>query len=983
MASAGLTGNPPANSIAPPVDAEPLQRTFRSDSRFACRGESLSLLIKSMPENAKKNTLARLNFTGEVPVAERTAACKAFLQLDLDMIKAGHAAGAPGHQTARALSAGVDLMLVKLFDYAIDRWEQTHGKLPSPVSLVALGGYGRSELSPHSDIDLMFLFPSKAHASLVKDLQQHLSDEILYPLWDCGLKVGHSTRTVEEVFAEARAENHSKTALLESRRIAGSKSLYNTFHTAYRSYYTQDDPAGYISTRLKDQVKRRHKFGDTVFLQEPDIKNGVGGLRDYQNTLWMAQVKLDIAGLDDLVTENYLRPNELDSFKRAYRFLLRVRAELHFQSKRPTDLLDLDAQPRIALGLGYSEPDMLRRVELFMRDYYRAAQTVFRSSKLVENRLTITLEASATTKVSFSEVIRSRRYERVKRIDGFILRGSELTAASPRTFQDDPARLIRVFRHAQSLGAKIHFDLEALIREESGLITHEVRQSADANTSFKAILQEIGAVYPMLSKMHELGVLGRFIPEFDALTCMVQHEYYHRYTADIHTLNTIKQLDRIFLQGNDTNLKYRRAIHDTSQVGLLYLTLLLHDIGKAKGIKGHADSGVAIALPILNRLEVDERETEIVTFIIKNHLIMARFWQKRDVDDPATSEAFAEQIADDDLLRFLYVHTYCDACGTADGLWNSYKDTLHTQLYRGTLEVLVHGEKLASRQTARLKKVHAQMLDEELPGIGQDEVEAHFNLLPDRYFLNTNRSEITLHLTMVNHLLQTITSTDSIGSLRPVVEWRDDVNLSLTVVHVVTWDRAGLFYKLAGAFSLAGLTILSAKVVSRSDHIAIDTFYVRGRASGTAQDEKIHDRFDEILEQSLMHSVDLLPQIHEQADKQASSLRYTRDSGRAEIVQATFSPQVDIYHELAMERTIVEVQAPDSIGLLFRCARAISHHKFDITFARIGTERHMAIDTFYIVDVSKATVSDPDRLENLREELLEIVTPPEATAVAS
>lgn len=928
-----------------------------------------------MSERVKKHTLARLNFTGDVPVADRTAACKAFLKLDLGMIKAGHAAGAPGHQTARALAAGVDIMLVKLFDYAIKRWEESHGKLPSPVTLVALGGYGRSELSPHSDVDIMFLFPTKARASLVKDLQQHLSDEILYPLWDCGLKVGYSTRTVEEVFAEARAEIQSKTALLEARRIAGSKSLFKTFHAAYRTYYTQDDPAAYIASRLKDQASRRDKHGDTVFLQEPDIKNGVGGLRDYQNTLWMAQVKMDISSLEDLVTESYLRPNELKNFQRAYQFLLRVRAELHFQSKRPTDLLDLEAQPRIALGLGYSEPDMLRRVELFMRDYYRAAQTIYRSSKLVENRLALTLEAPRDTKVSFKEVIRSRRYERVKRLDGFILRGSELTAANERTFRDDPARLIRVFRHAQSLGAKIHFDLESLIREECSLINADVRESDDANISFKSILQEVGAVHPQLSKMHELGVLGRFIPEFDALTCLVQHEFYHRYTADIHTLNTIRQLDYIFTRGDQTNLKYRRSLHETALPGLLYLILLLHDIGKAKGIRGHAESGVEIAGPILERLKISETNQEIVKFIIKNHLLMARFWQKRDVDDPATTESFAEQTDDPDLLRYLYVHTYCDACGTASGLWNSYKDSLHTQLYRGTLEILVHGDKLAKRRRERLMQTHEELLAANLPGIGADEINAHFNLLPDRYFLNTSQAEITLHLTMVNQLLRSITSTESLGALQPVVEWRDDVNRSFTEVHVVTWDRAGLFYKLAGAFNVAGLSILSSKVVSRTDHIAIDTFYVTQPGSGVVQDEKIRRRFDEALENALVKNADLLPEIREQAEKQAAAHRYSRDTGRAEIVQATFPPRVDVYHELSMERTIVEVQAPDAIGLLFRCARTISEHQFDITFARIGTERHMAIDTFYIVDVSAEPVSDPNRLKQLRDSLLEIVTP--------
>ena len=289
------------------------------------------------------------------------------------------------------------------------------------------------------------------------------------------------------------------------------------------------------------------------------------------------------------------------------------------------------------------------------------------------------------------------------------------------------------------------------------------------------------------------------------------------------------------------------------------------------------------------------------------------------MDDPATPTAFADQLADPDLLRYLYAHTYCDACGTANGLWNSYKDTLHTQLYRGTLEILEHGDKIASRHKERLKMVHAEMLATNLPGIGADEVDAHFNLLPDRYFLNTDRAEIEVHLGMVNRLLQTITSTDSIGSLRPVVEWRDDVNRSLTIVHVVTWDRAGLFYKLAGAFNVAGLSILSSKVVSRTDHIAIDTFYVTQPGHGTVADKKIRAKFDEALQQALMHNTDQLPDIQAQAEKQAANRRFTRDSGRAEIVHATFPPRVDVYHELSLKRTIVEVQAPDAIGLLFRC----------------------------------------------------------------
>ena len=931
-----------------------------------------------MPDPTPETHPHHLSFTENTSVAERTAACKEHLQFENARIKALHEAGAPGTETAAQLAAALDLMLSELYNFAIDAWESSNGKLPSSVSLIALGGYGRAELSPHSDIDLMFLFPAKARASLIKPLQEHLTNEILYPLWDCGLKVGHSTRTVDEVFNEARAEIQSKTAMLETRRIAGSKTLFETFSQSYRNYYTRENPGGYISDRLKDQAERRSKYGNTVFLQEPDIKNGVGGLRDFQNTIWMARVKLDIFDEQELVKQRYLRASELEEFQQSYQFLLRVRAELHFQSKRPTDLLDLDAQPRVAQGLGYPQEDMLRRVEVFMRDYYRAAQTIYRSSKLVENRLALNLEAGPTTKISFRDVIRSRRYEKVKRIDGFRLRGNELSADSAQVFREDPARLIRVFRHAQRHGAKIHFDLQSQIRAEAVLLTPEINALESTNVSFKAILSEPGSVYTALSLMHELGVLGKFIPDFDGLTCLVQHEFYHRYTADIHTLNTIRELDLIYTRDDPERLKFRAAVRATGDPNILYLTLLLHDIGKARAIRGHAESGVEIAMPLLRRLKVDEPKCEIVAFIIRHHLLMARFWQKHDVDDPATAAAFAEEVSEPDLLRFLYVHTYCDAIGTASDLWNSYKDTLHTQLYRQTLERLEHGDDLKKRHRQRLNMVQNQLIERGLPGISPDEITAHFNLLPDRYFLHTDQPEIELHLTMVNRLLQTIVSTTSIGSLRPVIEWRDDIDRSLTVVHIVTWDRAGLFYKLAGAFNVAGLSILSSKVVSRTDHIAIDTFYVTEPGAGVVQSEGAQTRFHDALEQALMHNADLMPDILARSQKELSKRRFNRDTGRAEIVQATFPPQVDIYHELSLERTIVEVQAPDKIGLLFRVARTIFEHNFDITFARVGTERHVAIDTFYIEDISHAAVCKSNRLEQLREALTAIVDPTES-----
>jgi len=824
----------------------------------------------------------------------------------------------------------------------------------------------------------MFLYPSKTKAAAVKPLQEHLVNEVLYVLWDCDLKVGHSTRTIDEVFVEARKDVQTKTSLLESHLIAGSAQLYETFAKAYRNFVTTENPKGYIASRLEDQATRRAKYGDTVFLQEPDIKNGVGGLRDYQNALWMARVKLGIEKMEELHSLNYLRRKELADFQRAYNFLLRVRNELHFVSKHATDLIDLEMQTRVAHNLGYHQQDILQRVEDFMADYYRHAQAIYRISKIVENRLALAIKEDGGSLGSFRDLLRLRRFERTKLIDGFALRGRELAAATPTVFKDDPVRLIRVFRHCQQLDAAPDFNLTALIRESLPLLTRHVGESADANISFRSILQQAGAVFPTLQLMHELGVLGRFIPQFNRLTCLVQHEFYHRYTADIHTLSAIRELDRVFTEAEPITLKYRKELHETSDPTLLYLILLLHDIGKAVGIKNHSENGVRLATPLLERLKVDPKSREIVTFIIKNHLIMARFWQRHNLDDPQSATAFADLVGDAENLRYLYVHTFCDARGTAASLWNSYKDTLHSTLFRTTLDRLLLGAAVEKRNLERKQMIYKELITKQIPGISPDEISAHFNLLPERYFLHTEATEIALHIQMVNRLLKSINEADSVSSLRPIVDWKDDLNRSLTVVNVVTWDRAGLFYKLAGGFSVAGLNILGAKVISRSDHIAIDTFYIVEPGRGVVQNQVAMETFARTVEAALIQNKDLFPDILAQAQKISSS-RYTTENN---TLHTSFPPTVEVYHELAMLRTIVDIQARDQIGLLYRLAKTIYDHGFDITFARINTERGVALDTFYIESANHEPTEDTARLHALRDALALVIAPPPAVPTA-
>ncbi|ACB75288.1 [protein-PII] uridylyltransferase [Opitutus terrae] len=924
-----------------------------------------------------------LAFTGAATRAERLAACKTYLANERHLLHERHKAGASGLEIVHAWSATIDHMLLRLFDAAMLSHLQATGaaKPPVAVALIALGGYGRGELSPLSDIDVMFLLPAKTKPAAIKPFLEHLTNEILYPLWDCKLKVGHSIRNVDEVFTEARKDIQTLTSLLESRLAAGSTSLYETFEQAYRAFSTTEDPKGYIAARLDDQAQRRAKYGDTVFLQEPDLKNGVGGLRDYQNAVWMARVKLGITQIEELATQNYLRHDELAAFTRAYDFLLRVRNELHFINSRATDLLDLDHQPRVARQLGYTEANLLVRVEHFMQDYYRSAQTIFRISKLIESRLALTIGRDAKGgKISIRDSLLASRFRRTKKIDGFVLRGSDLAAESPAVFEQDPVRLIRVFRHRQQLDCELDFNLGTLIRQSLHLLTPDVRASQDANVSFRAILSEPGAVFPALNLMHELGVLNKFVPEFAGLTCLVQHEFYHRYTADVHTLEAVRQLDLIFTEAEPITLKYRQALHETSDPALLYLTLLLHDIGKSEGIKGHAEAGAALAAPILERLGVSPEGRELVTFVIKNHLVMARFWQKRDVDDPQTAAAFAEIVGDAERLRNLYVHTFCDARGTAASLWNSYKDTLHTRLFLATLEHLNLGEAVHANYEKKKHMTQQELIARTIPGVATEEIVAHFGLLPDRYFIQTEPDEISLHIRMVHRLLKSITTADSVGSLKPVIEWQDDLNRSLTVVNVVTWDRAGLFYKLAGAFSVAGLSILGAKIISRSDHIAIDTFYVVEPGRGVVQSAAAQEAFARTIEAALVSNKDLYPDIVAQAKKLAAS-RYT-GVVNGEALHTAFPPTVEVYHELAMQRTIVEIQARDQIGLLYRLAKIISDQGFDITFARIGTERGVAIDTFYIESSEAGQPIDTPRLQVLRDALTEAIKP-EAAAVAT
>ena len=917
-------------------------------------------LFRRLHQHAQK----RLIFDPGVSRSKQLPAYKRYVELENIMLERMHRKGESGLKLCQARAAMIDVVIENLFLAALDLYTTEHGTLPCKMAILATGGYGRRELNPHSDIDLMFLYPLKAGGKAFKKFQEIVAEEILYPLWDLGLKVGHASRNAKEVIDECRKEIQSKNAILESRVICGSEPLYKRMRSRFEEFVKSENSEVYIKERLESERVRHAKSGNTLYLREPDIKNGVGGLRDYQNILWMAHIKYGFRSFRDLFKAELLRNDEREALIEAYDFLLRTRTELHMQNRRPTDKLDLDQQPVIAEYLNYPQEDIFERVESFMKDYYTAARTIYQSSEMLKERMAL---ETSTGRISFREALRARQNLPGRKVEGFRLHEKVLSAQNPNIFLDDPVRLIRIFRLAQRFGAKLDSDLRFLITRSIPLIDHSIINSASAAKSFCSILRSSGEVYPILMQMHEMGVLGRYLPEFGELTCMVQHEYYHRYTADEHVLRTIRHLDRIFSKHDYKYSRYEKELRKNDDPLLLYLILLLHDLGKAEGIKDHDVAGVRIAQPILNRFNIGREQQEQILFIIRNHLKMARFWQRFDLDDPKTAATFAKFIENPQKLRLLYVHTYCDARGTAPTLWNNHKDTLHRALYIRTLEQFQDDEIIERKRKNLISMLHQKILENKIGDISKEEVEAHFSLLPERYFINTDQEDIELHLRMVNKLLTQIQTAYSMGTLAPIIHWRDDTDLGMTVVNVVTWDRAGLFYKLAGALTLAGVNIVSTKAITRKDHISIDTFYIIDPGGGAVSNNKARKVFEKRLDEALIQEKELMPAIDEREAKIAEQ------KNDKDMLPAPFPPSVDVYHELSLKQTIIEVQASDQIGLLYRISRLITKMGFDISFARIATERGVAMDTFYIKNEKSEEDTHTSALIELREELDKIV----------
>ena len=912
-------------------------------------------LLKKIEADAEE----RLALPPKADTAEKLARYKGFLKVETHRLKLLHRSGSSGREICRGRAAMLDALLRHL-------WETARGSLSAqaqkefpPLALVAIGGYGRGELNPHSDIDFMFLHDGQIASGKPLPYLSRLIDGVLYPLWDVGLKVGHSVRSIDDCVNVANSDMQSKTSLIEARLIVGAEALFAKFQKTLVNKCVAGFEDKYIALRLEDQSSRRAKFGNSACMQEPNIKNGCGGLRDFQNLLWMAFFKYRTSSLRELEEQAFVGDTERRQLEAAYDFLLRTRTELHYHVNRPLDVLGKNLQPAVAHNLGYGDRSPSKRIEKFMRELYTHMRNIFLITRTLEQRMALRPAGQGLLSLRAwpRNVVRGwlpRRRRESEIVDGFKFINGEIHAASNRVFRDSPRRLMRVFLHAQQRRLALHPDLAQLIRNQLSLVDRDFLSDEQAAETFLTILDRRGEVAPILRAMHEVNLLGKYIPEFGRLTCLVQHEFYHQYAADEHTLVCLEQLDRVWEAKDEPYKNYAPLFLSLERPSVLYLALLLHDVGKAEphGRRKHPEASAALALRAAKRLRLDSAATHTLRTIVENHLVMAGISQRRDLDDPAVVRQFARQIGTPEALNLLTLLTFADSEGTSDKLWNGFKDALLWDLYARAMPLLTGGTEFIRAGKAQRESLLQEVRELAPAEISEEELQAQFAALPPRYFQIHTATEILDDLALTHRFLQSQVLEEG-KAWSPLTAWQDEPNRGYNVVKVCTWDRAGLFSKIAGSFSAVGLNILGAQIFTRTDGVALDTFFVNDAVNGNLATREQHDKFDDVLDRVLTGGeIDLPALIRRHI---VAHPRYQAYTGERIPTQIRFD------NEASEARTLIEIETEDRLGLLYTISQTLAGLALDISAARIVTERGAAIDSFYVSELDGSKVLSVER----------------------
>ncbi len=854
-----------------------------------------------------------------------------------------------GHEITHGQAFLIDQLIRVLHDHVVaDLYPVPNRSKGERLTLIAVGGYGRGEMAPYSDVDIAFITPAKTTPWC-----EQVIEALLYFLWDLGLKVGHSSRSLDEMVRMTKADLTIRTAILEGRYLWGDQALYDEAGKRFWSDVVPGSEAQFVTEKLAERDARHKRMGDSRYVVEPNIKEGKGGLRDLQTLYWIGKYIHRVRNAAELVEVGLFTAKEYRSFRRAEGFLLAVRCHLHTITRRAEDRLTFDLQREVARRMNFADRPGKSAVERFMQYYFMQAQHVGHLTGVFLAHIDEQMAQKSRRPSGLLAAFRSR----ARPLKGYSVAAGRLRAPGDNWFRDDPVRLVELFQIAEEEGLEIHPDTMRMARRDAELIKDEVRADPRANTQFLKLLTGRNDPETVLRWMNEAGVFGRFVPDFGKVNAQMQFDMYHHYTVDEHTIRAIGLLAQI--EHGDLREDHPRATELIPQLAsrnVLYVAVLLHDIAKGRG-GDHSLLGADIALKLCPRLGMSDDETELVSWLVAKHLLMSSTAFKRDLSDPQTIGDFVEQVQTLERLRQLMLLTIVDIRAVGPGVWNSWKRQLLGELYelaeeRMRLGHARHGRK--ERVEAKKARV-AEVLGKEAYFI--DELGDRFD---DAYWIAEPEDVIALNVPLYANARRNSDKLTIHAQYYPA--------RGATLVTVMADDHPGLFFRIAGAISLAGANIIDARIHTTRVGKAVDNFLVQDPLGKPFREAAQLERLEKSIEDSLAGKIELVHQLAK------------RPLARPRAESFDVRPTVLFDNKASGRFTVIEVTARDRPALLNKLAHAMFTQKLMVNSAHITHYGERAVDTFYVTDLLGGKVSGGERLKRLETALLEAAGEPEAVA---
>ncbi len=864
---------------------------------------------------------------------------KDFLSHYRNIIRELHSNGASGSEITHLLCSMMDVLINKLFDCILNDID-SKGTRKRHVCLSAVGGYGRGELNPFSDIDIMFLHDGSLPVLQVEDIAQKL----LYFLWDMRLDVGYSVRVIADCIEMAEADGTVKTALLDLRYLNGSQELFDQLNNVLFTKIMTRSSDKFIKEKLVDMTTRREKYGSTVYLLEPNLKEGEGGLRDLQTAMWVARVKFKFSCSKELIVKGVVSEEELESYNAALDYLWRIRNELHYFSGRKNEQLTFDAQVHLAAFFGYKDSDQVLAVEDFMRDYYRHAIKV---EYLVSNLVSRCVWRDEGSMKVLGYFIRRQVGEGC-----FVLKG-ELVVPDESVVQKDPTLLMKIFELSQKHGVELDVRVMGLIRKNLHLVNDKFRRNRDVNNSFMNILRAPKGVTHTLRLMHHLEFLNHFIPEMEHIYCKVQHDIYHIYTVDIHSLFAVEQAEKL-ISG-----EYRESLWFPTEIAsqlvkpeLFVLAVLLHDIGKGCG-GNHSEKGAAMIPTIARRMGLTKECTERLEFLVRHHLLFAHIAQRRDLNDEKMVIQFARQMGTSENLMMLYLLTVADVRAVGADVWTNWKSLLFQELYEKAFSILERGDFHLEASSERVKKVIrnvADFLGSEYPVAT---VQAELKAMPVRLLLSGN-------IAMLSEYVRMLIRQDHDDIVMQIVHQEKPGYSEFTICTV---DMPGLFSRITGVMAANGVNILGAQINTSRNSKVLDVLQVNAPSGQLINDEKRWQKVQGDMRLVLHGKADVAAMVEK---RQRPSILTMRSTPR-------FPTNIEIDNEVSESYTVIDVYTHDKVGLLYLITSTLTTLGLYIGVSKISTKVDQVADVFYVRDIFGHKILEQDKLDRIKRLLCEAI----------